>query len=107
MVVDTSWVSDFSTLAVRVDEHGICYVYMDRPQTRNAISRIMTHELDRAFARACDDARVKVIVVGSTSEHFSSGHDLGSAEHLSDLQSNSFADMGYPGPSGEYKKWSD
>mmetsp|Transcript_60422 Transcript_60422/g.189241 ORF Transcript_60422/g.189241 Transcript_60422/m.189241 type:complete len:219 (+) Transcript_60422:2-658(+) len=67
----------------------------------------MTYEVDRAFDEACDNPDVKVIVLLGAGEHFCSGHDLGSKEHLADLQSRSYESMGFPGPGGDYKKWSD
>lgn len=89
------------------DSTGVCTVSMDRPNLRNAISRVMTYELDQAFMDACDDPRVRVIVLRGNGDHFSSGHDLGSKEHITDLANNSYASMGYPGPAGDYKKWYD
>ena len=53
------------------------------------------------------DSAVRVIILRGNGEHFSSGHDLGSKAHLDDLQRNSYESMGYPGPEGDYKKWSD
>eukprot|EP00041_Stephanoeca_diplocostata_P027397 m.752407 g.752407 ORF g.752407 m.752407 type:complete len:290 (-) comp23169_c0_seq16:78-947(-) len=51
--------------------------------------------------------KVRVIVLRGNGEHFSSGHDLGTKEHSLDLQQDSYTSMGYPGPSGHYKMWSD
>ena len=49
----------FSQIHVAVDNDGICVVSMNRAQVRNAFSRIMTFELDRAFSRAEADPAVK------------------------------------------------
>lgn len=58
----------------------------NRPHVLNAQSRVMIEELDAAFRLAAADPEVRVIVVAGAGEHFSAGHDLGSAEELADQQ---------------------
>jgi enoyl-CoA hydratase len=53
---------------------------MDRPKYRNAQNSAMTYALDAAFARAVNDAEVKVIVLAGAGDHFSAGHDIGTPE---------------------------
>ncbi|MDQ4084988.1 MAG: enoyl-CoA hydratase [Actinomycetota bacterium] len=55
----------------------VAFVTMNRPDYRNAQNSAMTYALDAAFARAVDDAEVKVIVLGGAGRHFSAGHDIG------------------------------
>jgi len=59
---------------------GTAIVTMNRPQYRNAQNSVMTYALDAAFARAVDDADVRVIVLAGNGEHFSAGHDIGTPE---------------------------
>lgn len=59
-------------------------VTMNRPQYRNAQSRVLLEELDEAFAQAAADDDVRVIVLAGAGEHFSSGHDLGTPEEVED-----------------------
>jgi len=70
----------YSQIDVELGGDGVCTVSLNRPHCRNAISRVMTNELDDCFTRAERDPRVKVILLRGNGEHFSSGHDLGSAE---------------------------
>ena len=62
----------------------IARVILNRPRQRNAQSRILLEELDQAFAEAIDDDDVRVVILSGAGEHFSSGHDLGTAEELED-----------------------
>jgi enoyl-CoA hydratase len=63
---------------------GVARFTTNRPQVRNAQSRRLLEELDRAFAWAAAEPDVKVIVLFGAGEHFSGGHDLGSDEELAD-----------------------
>jgi enoyl-CoA hydratase len=63
---------------VTYDRRGpVAFVTMNRPDYRNAQNSAMTYALDAAFARAVDDAEVKVIVLAGAGRHFSAGHDIG------------------------------
>lgn len=63
---------------VRYEQRGpAAVVTMNRPEYRNAQNSAMTYALDGAFARAVDDAEVKVIVLAGAGKHFSAGHDIG------------------------------
>ncbi|MFE5972203.1 enoyl-CoA hydratase [Streptomyces sp. NPDC056460] len=66
---------------VRYERQGpVALVTMDRPDYRNAQNSAMTYALDRAFYRAADDDRVKVVVLAGAGKHFSAGHDIGTPE---------------------------
>jgi enoyl-CoA hydratase/carnithine racemase len=62
----------------------IALVSLNRPRYRNAQSRRLLEELDAAFEQAANDAAVRVIVLTGAGEHFSAGHDLGSADEQAD-----------------------
>jgi enoyl-CoA hydratase len=63
---------------VTYDRRGpVAFVTMNRPDYRNAQNSAMTYALDAAFARAVDDAEVKVIVLAGAGRHVSAGHDIG------------------------------
>lgn len=72
-------------MTVRYERRGpVAMVTMNRPEYRNAQNSAMTYALDDAFARAVDDAEVKVIVLAGAGRHFSAGHDIGSPERDAD-----------------------
>jgi enoyl-CoA hydratase len=73
----------FHDIEYDVDGH-VARVTANRPSVRNAQSRRLLEELDAAFAQAIDDPNVRVIVLCAAGEHFSGGHDLGSADELED-----------------------
>src|SRR5262245_8970649 len=67
---------------------AVVRITANRPHVRNAQSRVMIHELDRAFQMATDDVDARVVIVAGAGAHFSAGHDLGSAEELADQQAH-------------------
>lgn len=94
----------YSHITYETTADRLAVVSLNRPRVRNAVSRGMTYELDAAFARACDDSQVRVIVLRSEGEHFCSGHDLGSEVGLRELG----APPAYePDVGGDFEKWSE
>lgn len=70
---------------IEYEKNGrIARVILNRPERRNAQSRILLEEMDAAFADANDDDEIRVIVLSGKGEHFSSGHDLGTPEEKAD-----------------------
>ena len=82
---------NFSDIEYAVDGH-VARVTANRPNVRNAQSRRLLEELDAAFAQAIDDRNVRVIVLCAAGEHFSGGHDLGSADELEDRKKRPLED---------------
>lgn len=61
----------------RVDDHGVAFVTLDAPETRNALSDALLDELLAAIDRAGGDDGVRVLVLESSHERvFSAGGDL-------------------------------
>ena len=70
-----------------LDQIGpVLKITVNRPEVRNAQSRIMLEEFDDALMNAVDDESVRVIIVAGAGEHFSSGHDLGSPQEKADRE---------------------
>lgn len=63
---------------------GTAEIRLERPRYRNAQSRVLLEEVDRAFDRAERDPSVKVVMLTAAGDHFSSGHDLGTPEEQAD-----------------------
>ena len=80
----------------------VAVVTLNRPSVANAVSRLMTREIDDAFNNICEDNSIKCIYLRSEGKHFSSGHDLGSDEQLNDMERPQEID---PRPRGTYLKW--
>jgi enoyl-CoA hydratase len=64
---------------------SIARIMLNRPEVRNAQNRGLLTELDQAFLRAEEDDAIRVVILGGVGPLFSSGHDLGSAVHLAEL----------------------
>lgn len=75
----------YRSITYRV-ERGVAAVTLDRPEYRNAQSRVLLEELDDAFAAAARDGEVRVIALLGAGEHFSAGHDLGTPDELADRE---------------------
>jgi len=59
------------------DEHGVAFLTLDSPETRNALSDELLDELIAALERARDDDTVRVVVLCSSHERiFSAGGNL-------------------------------
>jgi len=67
-------------------EGGVLRLTLNRPERRNALSRSLIAELDRAFQRCADDREVRVVVLAAEGTVFSSGHDLGEVRQMSDAE---------------------
>jgi enoyl-CoA hydratase len=76
-------VGDFEQIEYRV-EGRLARVVLNRPQYRNAQSRVLLSELDAAFAAAAADPSVRVIILSGNGPAFSAGHDLGTPEEAED-----------------------
>ena len=64
----------------------VARVILNRPQYRNAQSRVLLEEMDDAFNVANADDDVRVIILSGKGEHFSSGHDLGTPDEKADAK---------------------
>lgn len=60
--------------------HGaVARLVLNRPLKRNAQSRALLEDLDRAFEAVREDQAVRVVVLAAAGDHFSAGHDLADA----------------------------
>jgi methylglutaconyl-CoA hydratase len=75
------------SLVVYSTMERVCYITLNRPEKRNALSRELVTDLKEAFARAEGDTTVKVIVLKANGESFCAGADLA---YLQQLQKFSF-----------------
>ncbi len=78
----------------------VARITLNRPRYRNAQSRVMLEALDEAFAEAMADHDVRVAVLFGAGEHWSSGHDIGTAEELADRAARPYP----PGTIGHHQR---
>ena len=77
--------SEYRNLQVESLSGGrVMRILLDRPNARNAQNRGLLVELGHAFLAAEADDQVRVVILGGTGPLFSSGHDMGSKEALSE-----------------------
>jgi enoyl-CoA hydratase len=67
-----------------LDEGTIARIMLNRPGQRNAQQRGLLVELNEAFLEAEADDDVRVVILGGNGPMFSSGHDLGSKQSMSE-----------------------
>jgi enoyl-CoA hydratase len=66
-----------SQVRYQVDDHGVAFLTLDAPETRNALSDALLDELLAALEVAGGDGHVRVVVLGSSHGRvFSAGGDL-------------------------------
>ncbi len=78
----------------------VARITLNRPEYRNAQSRRLREEMDHAFDRAGEDVNVRVIVLRGEGDHFSAGHDIGTPQHVEDLEQRPYEE----GVRGSYKR---
>lgn len=62
----------------------VARITVNRPEYRNAQSRVVLELLDEMFKTAAEDDDVRVVTLFGEGDHFSAGHDLGTADELDD-----------------------
>lgn len=77
---------DFTLIEYLVKER-VAYIYLNRPDKRNAFNEQLVNELKGAFQRALTDKKINAVVLGGRGKVFSAGADLG---YLQGLQQNTF-----------------
>jgi methylglutaconyl-CoA hydratase len=75
------------SLVIYSTKERVCYITLNRPEKRNALSRELVSALKEAFAKAENDEGVKLIVLKANGESFCTGADLA---YLQELQKFSF-----------------
>jgi enoyl-CoA hydratase/carnithine racemase len=55
---------------------GVIRLTLNRPETRNALSLALLHELEEALASVAADPEARVVVLAANGPAFCSGHDL-------------------------------
>ena len=86
---------------IRYEQEGrVVRLVLNRPEYRNAQSRVLIEELDDAYDRAGHDDGVGAIVLMGEGQHFSAGHDLGTPEELADREARPYQE----GLRGKYKR---
>lgn len=83
---------DYEQIEYRVEQR-LARIVLNRPQYRNAQSRVLLSELDDAFSRAAADRDVRVIILSGNGPAFSAGHDLGTPEEAADRRARARDDV--------------
>jgi len=66
-----------SAPALLTETHGgVCRLFLNRPDQRNALSREMLTELEATLTSVAEDQSIRVLVLTASGPVFSSGHDL-------------------------------
>lgn len=85
---------------IKVDtKDRICWITLNRPESRNALDAKMIEEIDRAFTEADKDDAIRVIVFqGAGDKSFAAGADIKQLQHRTPLEAL------VPGLQGLYTK---
>lgn len=72
---ETPYVNEPARLLIS-REGGVATVRLNRPNRRHALSRALLVDLDHALGLLGEDPSVRVVILASSGQVFSSGHDL-------------------------------
>ncbi|MGR3503778.1 crotonase/enoyl-CoA hydratase family protein [Pseudaestuariivita sp.] len=72
-----SYDAKLQTLEIERDARGVATLWLNRPETHNAMSAEMLAELEAVAARLGADEAVRVVVLAGRGRSFSAGADLG------------------------------
>jgi len=64
------------SILLQSDDGGVRTMTLNRPQSRNALSDALMHQLHKAMTDAADDASVRVVIINASGAVFCAGHDL-------------------------------
>lgn len=76
----------------------VAQITVNRPDYRNAQSRVVLETLDEMFKETAEDDDVRVVALFGAGDHFSAGHDLGTADEMADREERPMQ----PGTRGRY-----
>lgn len=77
--------SDADTGSIDIQRDGpVAFVWLDRPEKRNAFDDIMAGELEAAFASLEDDDELRVVVLAGRGKSFCAGGDLAWMRRVAD-----------------------
>jgi methylglutaconyl-CoA hydratase len=68
--------SDFTTLELQFDDHGVATLWLNRPEKNNAFNAEMIRELLLAFDAVQERKDVRFMLLRGRGKHFSAGADL-------------------------------
>jgi enoyl-CoA hydratase len=75
---------------IKYEPKKVAQVILNRPERHNALTYIVSEELDDAFTRAEADEKIRVIVLSGEGRNFCAGHDLGSPEFIAECEERGF-----------------
>jgi len=65
------------TLDLHVDDRGVAYLMLARPEKHNALSQALIDDLRDAAARIAGDPAIRIVILGGQGASFCAGGDLG------------------------------
>ena len=72
----------YKTIKVIIDDKKVSTITFDRPRKKNAFSKLMYREVERAIRTASSDENVNVIMLIGEGDYYSSGNDLSNFSEL-------------------------
>lgn len=72
---------NYRSIKVAIDLK-VAIITLDRPRKKNAFSKLMYREVERAIRSASEDAKISVIMLIGVGDYYSSGNDLSNFSEL-------------------------
>ena len=75
----------YSTIET-IEQDGVAWIWLNRPDVRNAMNDVMISELNHAVQSAIDDSLIRVIVLAGRGKAFCAGGDLNWMRKAKDMK---------------------
>ena len=66
----------YETITIEIDERGVAYLNLNRPDKHHALNAQMISELHDAIENLANNTEVHLVILGSDGPHFCAGGDL-------------------------------
>ena len=60
----------YETITLKIDERGVAYLYLNRPDKHHALNAQMISELHDAIDHLADNAKVHLLILGAEGPYF-------------------------------------
>lgn len=84
---------EFKTLLVEKQE-SVCLLSLHQPETLNALSSAVLHELDEAFTQLAQEEDIRVVVLTGSGRSFVAGADIAEMSELGAEEGRNFGRLG-------------
>lgn len=87
--------TDFKTLTLATDDHGIATVTINRPDVLNALNADVLNDLIAVANKLHDDKSIRVMILTGEGRAFVAGADISAMSQMSEAKADEFGRLGH------------